>query len=81
MKIISASVKIKAQLWYVPRSMIRALAKVGDVFSLPINSSRLSKLTENYVVSNEKLLNALRKDLPISSEEGLFITAGSFAKK
>jgi len=80
-KIISASVKIKAQLWYVPRSMIRALAKVGDVFSLPINSSRLSKLTENYVVSNEKLLNALRKDLPISSEEGLFITAGSFAKK
>ena len=80
-KIISASVKIKAQLWYVPRSMIRALAKVGDVFSLPINSSRLSKLTENYVVSNEKLLNALKKDLPISSEEGLFITAGSFAKK
>ena len=80
-KIISASVKIKAQLWYVPRSMIRALAKVGDVFSLPINSSTLSKLTENYVVSNEKLLNALRKDLPISSEEGLFITAGSFAKK
>ena len=80
-KIISTSVKIKAQLWYVPRIMIQALAKVGDVFSLPINSSRLRKLTENYVVSNEKLLNALRKDLPISSEEGLFITAGSFAKK
>lgn len=35
------------------------MAKTGDIFHLPFNSERLQKLTESYVVSNQKLLKAL----------------------
>jgi hypothetical protein len=34
----------------------------------------LQKLTENYVVSNKKLINAIGKPLPIESKEGLLKT-------
>lgn len=57
---------------------IRLLAKIGDFFKLPLNSERLDKLTQNYVVSNEKILNAIGKDLPINAIEGMMETLNSF---
>ena len=36
------------------------------------------KLTNNYVVSNEKIKNAICKKMPITSEDGLFKTLASF---
>jgi hypothetical protein len=42
------------------------------------NSERLQKLTENYVVSNAKIVDALGKQMPIPAREGLLRTFESF---
>lgn len=72
------SLNKKSVIWNISSSWIRGISKVGDLFNLPLNSERLQKLTENYVVSNEKLLNAIGKPLPIKSREGLLKTFESF---
>ena len=69
---------IKASLWSIPVSWLRVVSKIGDTLHLPLNSERLQKLTENYVVSNEKILAAIGKPLPVSSGEGLITTFESF---
>ena len=59
--------------------MINKLADIGDKFNLPLNSERLQKLTESYVVSNAKIKQALNIDsLPVSAEQGLLQTIKSF---
>jgi hypothetical protein len=70
----------KSSIWKIPVSWIRTVAKLGDYFHLPLNSERLQKLTENYVVSNQKIVKAIGKSLPIKAEEGLIKTFGSFRK-
>ncbi|MDB2463635.1 NAD-dependent epimerase/dehydratase family protein [Flavobacteriaceae bacterium] len=62
----------------LPKFFIKIIAKVGDFFSLPINSERLLKLTENYEVSNSKITRAINKKLPFSSIDGLKKTILSF---
>lgn len=42
----------KAHIWNIPRGLMNGLAKVGDVLHLTLNSQRMQKQTENYVVSN-----------------------------
>ncbi|HWW42293.1 NAD-dependent epimerase/dehydratase family protein [Pedobacter sp.] len=69
----------KPRLWKISPTIIRAFAVIGDKLRLPISSERLKKLTESYVVSNEKIKKALQiNKLPVSSEEGLFKTIQSF---
>ena len=62
----------------VPKNTIIALARIGDFLHLPLNSERLQKLTESYVVSASKLVNAIGKPLPVSAEDGLIKTFQSF---
>lgn len=62
----------------LPKTLVRAIALVGDVLPLPLNSDRLQKLTENYVVSNKKIKEAIQKDLPLSAKEGIINTIKSF---
>jgi len=69
------------KLWHIPKSFIFALAKIGDKLKLPLNTERLNKLTENYVVSNEKIKNVLNIQLPVPAREGLQLTARSFNKR
>lgn len=76
--ILSGSLDKKARLWHIPSSFIHALAKIGDRLHLPLTTERLGKLTESYVVSNNKLMRTLNKPLPLTVEEGLAITAESF---
>jgi nucleoside-diphosphate-sugar epimerase len=64
----------------VNSTLIKAIAKFGDYCHLPLNSERLQKLTENYLVSNKKIILALGKSLPLSSREGLMKTFESFRK-
>ncbi|WP_205943718.1 NAD-dependent epimerase/dehydratase family protein [Pedobacter aquae] len=75
---IALSLNLKPRLWSVPVTLIKVLAQIGGVLRLPLNSERLNKLTESYVVSNNKIKNALGKELPVSAREGLRKTILSF---
>jgi len=77
--IIGEESGITPRMWKLSPTLIRTLAKVGDILYLPLNSERLKKLTENYVVSNQKIKNALGiQSFPVSSREGLLKTVRSF---
>jgi hypothetical protein len=54
------------------------MAKLGDVFRLPLTTERQQKLTESYVVSNQMIKYAIGKDLPVSAKDGLIKTFKSF---
>ncbi|MNY83513.1 hypothetical protein D3C86_2263440 [compost metagenome] len=55
---------------------------MGDVFPFPLNSERLKKLTESYIVSNTKIKDALQiEKLPYTAHEGLEKTIQSFKHK
>ena len=69
----------KANILNTSMNLIYVLAHIGDFIKLPINTERLQKLTESYVVSNSKIKSALGKPLPVSSKEGLMRTFQSFA--
>jgi len=77
-QLIASSQKKTARISKIPKSIITLLARVGDFLHLPLNSERLQKLTESYVVCNGKVKAAIRKPLPTSSEEGLLKTLQSF---
>ena len=62
----------------IPKKLIYLLAKIGDVLHLPLNSERLQKLTDSYLVSNDKIVKAIGKPFPISAEEGFKKTFQSF---
>lgn len=78
--ILADSLQKKAKLWAIPEHFIIWIAKIGDKLNLPLNTERLHKLTENYIVSNKKIKNALEINLPLSSREGLYKTARAFKR-
>ena len=78
--LIAESKGKKSRILNLNKSIIFVLARLGDFLKLPLNTERLSKLTESYIVSNEKIKKALDKPLPISSMEGLMRTFKSFSQ-
>lgn len=69
----------KAHIWHLSKGLMMGIAKIGDTLHLPLNSERITKLTENYVVSNAKIKKALGvHQMPIRAEEGLIRTIQSF---
>ncbi len=62
----------------IPQFVIKFIAKIGDIIPLPLNSERLKKLTESYMVSNKKLKKYIAKELPLTSKQGLIKTLRSF---
>ncbi len=77
-KLIAESQNKNYYIWNVPKSIIKLLSQMGDFLKLPLNSERLSKLTETYIVSNNKIITAINKPLPLSAKEGLMKTLNSF---
>lgn len=78
-KLIGNTINKAAWFWYIPTRLVNGVAKIGDVLPLPLNSERLKKLTESYVVSNKKIKEALGIDeLPLTAKEGLEKTVKSF---
>ncbi len=78
-QLIGASIGRKSHIWKLPPKAINALANIGNTLHLPLNKERLQKLTENYVVSNEKIKRALNiPKCPIGAKEGLMKTFDSF---
>ena len=74
-KIICGCLGKKTLLWHIPQGLMVLFAKVGDVLHLPLNSERLGKLTENYVVSNDGIKQALGiKEMPVETVDGLKYT-------
>jgi nucleoside-diphosphate-sugar epimerase len=60
--------------------LISGLARIGDFLHLPLNSERLQKLTESYVVSNAKIVTAIGQPLPVEAKEGLLRTMAGFKR-
>ncbi len=80
-RLISSALDKKVTIVKVPKQIVRAIARIGDVLPFPLNTDRLDKLTENYVVSNKKIKEALEiEKLPESSADGLHKTIKSFMK-
>lgn len=75
--LIGESTYRKPTIWNIPTPFINFIANVGNLLPLPINSEKVKKLTENYQVSNRKIVNALGMELPIQSREGLKFTFDS----
>lgn len=80
-KLISNSIGKKLCILNIPKSIIIFFFRFLDLFKLPLNSEKLNKLTETYVVSNNKIVTAINKPLPLSSKEGLMKTLNSFQYK
>ena len=81
-EVICSALGKKAQIWNIPRGLMNGVAKIGDVLHLPLNTQRMQKLTENYVVSNAKIKAALgMKEMPIRAKDGLRDTIKSFSNK
>ena len=78
-RMIAASQGKKARIWKINSKLITLAASIGDKFHLPLNSERLKKLTESYVVSNSKLKQALGiEKMPVNAEKGMRRTLRSF---
>jgi nucleoside-diphosphate-sugar epimerase len=77
-RLISVSQGKKPLIWNIPKFIIKTISLFGDLFHLPLNTERLSKLTETYIVSNVKIKKAINKPLPVNSEDGLLKTFISF---
>jgi nucleoside-diphosphate-sugar epimerase len=78
--LLSVSLDKKNRVLNIPSSWIKRVARLGDHLHLPLNSERLQKLTENYVVSNQKIVKAIGKPVPVQSNDGLLKTFQSFKK-
>ena len=80
-RLMSSAQGKKAKIWNIPVKPVKAIAKAGDLLHLPLNSERLKKLTESYVVSNQKLKMALGiEKMPVTAVEGFRKTFESFGK-
>ena len=50
--------------------MIKGLARIGDFVPIPLNTKKLKKLTNNLLVSNQKIKTLLEIDkLPFTAQQ------------
>jgi nucleoside-diphosphate-sugar epimerase len=76
--ILAESQNRKSRIWKISQGLIHSLSKLGDILRLPLSTERLQKLTESYVVSNQKIKSLIGKELPVSVKDGLLKTFYSF---
>lgn len=78
-RLMARTLNRKPRILRLPSGLIRTLARTSDILHLPLNSERLKKLTETYVVSNAKLKEALGiETMPVEALRGLERTLRSF---
>ena len=78
-QIIANSLNIKLNIYKFPKKIIYSIARIGDFLYLPLNTHKLEKLTESYVVSNKKIKSVLKiNSFPVSSKDGIEKTLKSF---
>ncbi len=77
--LIGDSVGKKTPFLKLPKKLINGIASIGSLLHLPLNRERLRKLTENYVVSNDKIKKALGiEKMPVTARDGMMKTLSSF---
>jgi nucleoside-diphosphate-sugar epimerase len=76
--LISKSQNKRVRIFSVPKRLITGIAKTGDFLRLPLNSERLQKLTDSFVVGNLKIRKAIDKPFPVNVKSGLLKTFASF---
>lgn len=77
-KLMGVVMNEQTRILNISSPIIHAFSAIGDWLNLPLNSERLKKLTESYVVSNLKIKNALNVDsLPTDVRDGLIKTINS----
>jgi nucleoside-diphosphate-sugar epimerase len=77
-RLIALSSNKKVYIWKIPKFIIYTFYKLGNLLKLSLNTERLNKLTETYIISNNKILNVINKSLPLRSKDGLIKTFNSF---
>ena len=78
-RLMAEELQKNVRILRIPVTFVRAASKLGDLLHLPLNSERLKKLTETYIVSNDKIKRMLEIDvLPTDSETGMRKTLKSF---
>lgn len=81
-KIISSTLNRKNRSISIPKPIINGVAKIGNIINFPLNSETIQKLTENYMVSNQKIKKAIGvAKLPYTAQQGLEKTIKSFTDK
>ena len=80
-RLIASIVGKPDRIWSWPPQFIRFCTNIMTKLHFPLNNERLQKLTENYVVSNKKIKNAIGvKKMPVTTKNGLFSTIKSFER-
>lgn len=78
--LISLALNKKPRIWNIYKPVMTACAKIGECLHLPFNTMRLSKLTDNFLVSNIKIKKALNiEQMPFATHEALTHTIKSFS--
>ncbi len=77
-KLIGSGMGRKVRILRIPKAIIWSIAQIGTWLHAPFNTKSVSKLCENMMVSNQKVLLNLSDKLPVSSIEGLRKTIKSF---
>jgi nucleoside-diphosphate-sugar epimerase len=81
LQLINKVLNKKNKILNLSPSLVKSIARIGDILYLPFNSIRLKKLTENYIVSNKKIREVINEKMPIDSVDGLINTIRSFRKE
>lgn len=79
--LIAKSQGRKIKTLHIPVFLIKVVAMLGDGLGLVLNSERLDKVTENYVVSSTKIRNAMGVPFPLTAKQGILKTCESFKTK
>lgn len=77
---IGKAINKKVLVLNTPKFLVKLLGTVGNVLPLPVNSEKIQKLTGNYIVSNKKIKQVIKKQMPLTVEEGIHLTIKSFIK-
>ncbi|MDR2684420.1 MAG: nucleoside-diphosphate-sugar epimerase, partial [Prevotellaceae bacterium] len=78
-ELIALSTGKKSRIWKLPPKFMNFCAKIGSKLHLPLNSEHLRKLTENYIVSNQKIKIALGiEKMPVPAKSGFEKTINFF---
>jgi nucleoside-diphosphate-sugar epimerase len=76
--IISNLNNLKVKNINIPPFIIKLLSKFGDSLNLKLNTNSLSKITDNFIISNHKIKSAIGKPLPLTTKEGILKTFNSY---